>query len=177
MGENNPDLYNRKILQVIEVINMKKNNPSKMSTEIIQSLLSGDKNTALIHLNTFDKDGRSPLFYSLLLDDTALLNELILAGANINQQDKQGWATLHHAIQRRNLPAIGLLLKSGANLEIKDVYGNTPLFRAVFSSEGKGDIIKLYLDFGADIHNKNDSGISPIELTETIANYNVIQFF
>lgn len=148
-----------------------------MSPEVIQSLLSGDQNSALLNLEMLDKDGRSPLFYSLLLDNTDLLNRLIQAGANINQQDKQGWTTLHHAVQRHNLPAVEILLQSGVDLEIKDLYGNTPLWRAVFSSEGKGDIIKLLLDFGADRNNKNDSGTSPIELARAIANYDVIQFF
>jgi len=85
---------------------------------------------------------------------------LILAGANINQQDKIGWTTLHHAVQRYNLPATHLLLKSGVDLEMKDDYGNTPLLRAVFESNGKGEIIKLLLNSGADIYNKNDLGIN-----------------
>lgn len=148
-----------------------------MSTEVIQLLLGGDEHAAILHLNSLDRDGRSPLFYSLLLEKTDLLNKLILSGANINQQDKLGWTTLHHAVQKYNVPATHLLLKSSADLEIKDDYGNTPLLRAVFASNGKGDIIKLLLDSGADIDNKNDSGISSIELAETIANYNVIQFF
>lgn len=124
-----------------------------------------------------DRDGRSPLFYSLLIENTDLLKELIIAGANINQQDQLGWTTLHHAVQRHNVQATHLLLKSGVDVEIKDKYGNTPLFRVVFESKGKGEIIKLLLEFGADIYNHNDSGISPIELAETIANYNIIQFF
>jgi ankyrin repeat protein len=121
--------------------------------------------------------GRTPLFYSLFLEKNDLLYKLILAGANINQQDKIGWTTLHHAVQRYNLPATYLLLKSGVDLEMKDDYGNTPLLRAVFESNGKGDIIKLLLNSGADIYNKNDFGISTIELAEAIASYNVIQFF
>ena len=76
-----------------------------------------------------------------------------------------------------NVPAVELLLKSGVNVETKDIYGNTSLWRAVYSCKEKGDISKLLLDSGADIKNKNDSGISPIELAETIANYNIIQFF
>ncbi len=148
-----------------------------MSPEVIQSLLDGDQNAAILHLNSLDRDGRSPLFYSLLLEKTDLLNKLILAGADINQQDKLGCTTLHHAVQRYNVPATHLLLQSGVDLEIKDDYGNTPLLRAVFESKGKGDIIKLLLEFGADIGNKNNSGISPVELAETIANYDIIQFF
>lgn len=148
-----------------------------MSPETVKLLLNGDQEAALLNLAMFDKDGRSPLFYSLLLDNTGLLKRLIQAGADINQQDKQGWTTLHHAIQRNNLPAVEILLQSGVDLEIKDRYGNTPLWRAVFSSEGKGDIIKLLLNFGADSNNKNDSGTSPIELARAIANYDIIQFF
>lgn len=139
--------------------------------------MNGNQQAALLNLDMFDKDGRSILFYSIVLDNTGLLNRLIQAGADINQQDKLRWTTLHLAIQRNNLPAIEILLQSEVDFEIKEKYGNTSLWRAVLSSEGKGDTIKLLLNFGADGNNKNDSGTSPIELARAIANYDIIQFF
>ncbi|TDE09038.1 ankyrin repeat domain-containing protein [Dyadobacter psychrotolerans] len=78
---------------------MKNNKVSRMSTEVIQLLLAGDEHAAILHLNSLDSDGRSPLFYSLFLEKTDLLNKLILSGANINLQDKLGWTTLHHSVQ------------------------------------------------------------------------------
>lgn len=134
-----------KIVQAIEVVNMKKNKPLKMSPEVIQSLLGGEENTAILHLNSLDRDGRSSLFYSLLLKKTDLLNKLILSGANINQRDKLGWTTLHHAVQRYNVPAVELLLKSGVDVEIKNIYGYTPLWRAVYSCEEKAILLSCYL--------------------------------
>jgi len=59
---------------------------------------------------------------------------------------------------------------------LQDNYVNTPLFRAVFSSNGRGDIIKLLLLYNADMNLKNKSGISPLQLAKTIGNYDITQY-
>lgn len=64
---------------------------------------------------------------------------------DLNIKDFRGWYPLHYAVQNNLLKVIGLLVKQGAILEAKDDYGNTPLWRAVFASEGRGEVIKLLL--------------------------------
>lgn len=63
-----------------------------------------------------------------------------------------------------------------AEVDLKDNYGNTPLSRAVFNSQGRGGIVKLLIKYNADINLKNKSGISPLDLANSIANYNVKQY-
>lgn len=47
---------------------------------------------------------------------------------------------------------------------------NTPLWRAVMASQGKGGAITLLLDAGANSHKKNNSGISSYHLAKEITN-------
>jgi ankyrin repeat protein len=62
-------------------------------------------------------------------------------------------------------------------VDARDQYGNTPLWQAVFHSNGRGELIGLLLRSGASPNAANDSGISPVQLAQTIANYNVKQYF
>ena len=54
-----------------------------------------------------------------------------------------------------------------------DVYGNTALWRAAFESRGQGAMLKLLLAHGANPDQPNHSGMSPRQLAETIANFDV----
>jgi hypothetical protein len=62
-------------------------------------------------------------------------------------------------------------------LALTDTLGNGVLFRAVFASRGNGEIIRMLRAAGADACARNSSGVSPLSLARTIANYNVAQFF
>ena len=98
-------------------------------------------------------------------------------GADVNLADKQGWSALHFAAQNQSLEAIELLLAGGAPVDAIDSHGNTPLFRATFSSKGRGEVIKRLLSAGADKNKQNKHGSSPVQLARTIGIYNVAQFF
>ena len=64
-----------------------------------------------------------------------------------------------------------------ARVDLKDSNGNTALFRAVFNSKGEGTIIKQLLASGSDPDQKNNHGVSPRILADTIGNYDVKQYF
>ena len=70
-----------------------------------------------------------------------------------------------------------LLLKYGAKVDEKDKDGNTPLFKAVFFSGGNTDMINLLVRKGADPNSENDYGVSPKNLADTIANFDVKSCF
>jgi ankyrin repeat protein len=128
-----------------------------------------------------DSFGRNALHYVPVdLPETkhiGKINTLISKGLDINERDKNGWTPLHFAAQEYAVHAVIELLRLGAKVDLKDSFGNTALFRAVFCSRGKGDIIKLLLDAGSDPDLKNNHGVSPRKLANTIGNFNVKQFF
>jgi ankyrin repeat protein len=127
--------------------------------------------------NTKDPDGRIALMHAVIDGRDELVKLLIARCSDVNAQDKQGFSALHFAAQDYRQSATDALLKAGATVDARDKFGNTPLGRAVFNSRGRGDIIKLLLEHGADRNAKNNSGKSPLDLANTIGNYDVKLFF
>lgn len=56
-------------------------------------------------------------------------------------------------------------------------YGNTALWRAVFSSNEDGSVIHLLREAGADPLAKNKQGVSPTSLARTIGSVALAQYF
>lgn len=129
-----------------------------------------------IDLNPLDEDGRTPLIHSVIDGMYDFIGVLLEYGAAINVSDELGYTALHYSAQSYDLRATELLLASGAEVNVLDNHGNTPLFKAVFNSAGRGDVIKLLIAHGADKHSKNYHGVSPFELAKTIGNYNIVQY-
>lgn len=124
-----------------------------------------------------DEYGRTPLHHSAHEANAEKVQELLTAGADPNLQDDNGWSPLHFAAQASSRRVTEILLASGASVHLQDSFGNTPLFRAVFNSKGVGVVIGLLRAAGADPRAMNARGVSPLQLAQTIANYNVAQFF
>ena len=129
------------------------------------------------NINRTDKDGRSLLIYSIIFKKLNVFEFCKDKGADVNLQDKSGWSALHFACQDNNYDFVVALIQYGANPNLQDIYGNTPLWKAVYSSQGKGEVIKILLSKNADKNLPNNYGISPIDLANTIANYDIKQFF
>lgn len=171
-----------KTVRQIEAISMKRNLKNNLPKEIIQAIYKIDLQLIKDWINRdtvnfVDTDNRSAIFHAILIDSIDVVSLLLESAPDLNIKDSRGWYPLHYAVQNNLLNVVDLLIKQGAMLEAKDDYGNTPLWRAVFASEGRGEIIKLLLLNGADPNNANSSGITPYKLAHTIANYNVKQFF
>lgn len=135
--------------------------------EVAELLASG------ANLNVTDSDDRTPLMHAAIDGQTLLAKQLLEAGADPNRCDRMGWTALHFAAQERQLEIAEALLQAGAVVDARDVYGNTPLWRAVFASQGEADLIRLLRQSGADPDFRNESGVSPKDLAERIANYDL----
>lgn len=129
--------------------------------------LSGDR----------DRAGRVPLHYVALSGDAAIAHDLVRAGADPDSQDRNGFAPLHFAAQSWNVDVAQVLVNAAAIIDIRNGYGNTPLAVAVFNSRGRGELIELLLQAGADPLAANTTGQTPIGLARLIANYDVQRFF
>ena len=124
-----------------------------------------------------DEFGRSELHYAARDGDLTAVQKLVSQGADVNLQDGQGWTPLHFAAQALSEPVTSYLLARGAAVDCEDRFGNTPLFRATFACEGDGKVIQALRAAGADPKKKNKSGIDPLNLARTIANYDIAQFY
>ena len=128
-------------------------------------------------INEKDKQGRTPLMEAIIFKKEEIAKYLIESGANINEQDNNGWCALHFAAQEFLVDTTKLLLEKKAKIDLQDSDGNTPLFRSLFSSQGRGDIISLLLSAGANKNLKNQSGVSPYELAKQVTNFNLLLYF
>lgn len=124
-----------------------------------------------------DKYGRTILYDAIVKGFKDIVEELCLAKININLQDNNGKTPLHFASIHHQLDIAKILIHYGANVNLKDENGNTPLFDAVFNSKGNPDIILLLIENDADYQTPNNYGVSPKELAETIANFDVSYLF
>ena len=131
-----------------------------------------------VNINARDRMGRTPLMYAII-DGTGAIFDLILAqpGVNIDHQDTNGDSALHFSAQCYKNHEAQSIIRAGGAIDLVDKYGNSPLWRAVFNSKGRGDLIVTLLAAGADANRKNKNGKSPIEAARSIANYDITQFF
>jgi len=113
--------------------------------------------------NGADKGGLTPLMEAALTGQTAMATVLLDRGADVNARDRGDWTALHYAAQDSQLEIARLLVSRGAQIDARDSDGNTPLWRAVFSSKGE-DMVQLLVRSGADRTLKNNHGISPKDL-------------
>ncbi|MBL8881122.1 MAG: ankyrin repeat domain-containing protein [Phycisphaerales bacterium] len=124
-----------------------------------------------------DSDGRTPLIHAAIDNKLSIARYLLDAGANVDHQDGLECTALHYAAQNHHKEIVELLLNRGARLEVGDVNGNTPLSNAVFYSQGRGSMIRMLLDAGADRNHMNKHGVSPLSLAQSVSNYDLAQFF
>lgn len=155
-----------------------------MSVNImIEAVMKHDINTLIKLLgegmdpNETDRDGRTALIHSVIDGDISMISLMLNDGnTNINLQDRLGYTALHYAAQDYSEDICNILLEHGAEVDLQDIHGNTPLWKAIFNSKGRPEVIQLLLKYGADKHKKNKSDKSPYDLANTIANYNVSTF-
>ncbi len=124
-----------------------------------------------------DKAGRTALHYAALNGDLAETVRLLASGLDPRATDDNGFTPLHFATQSNSIPVSEALLAAGVEINAVDRNGNSPLSNAVFYSGGKGSLIALLLNAGADPDLENFHGVSPIGLARTMANPELIKFF
>jgi hypothetical protein len=99
---------------------------------------------------------------------TDVIKRILEAGADANRTDKNGVSPLHYVSMSGHPEVVSLLLKHGANPNLPTtgdaIKKWTPLHSAV--KGGKSEIVSLLLAGGGDPHQKNDEGISPLELAK-----------
>jgi ankyrin repeat protein len=99
------------------------------------------------------------------------------SGSDVDAQDDDGWSPLHFGAQSGSKSVVTALLGAGADVTLRDRFGTTPLFRTVFCSRGEAGMMHLLRKAGADPESPNNSGVFPLKLTRTIANFDVARLF
>lgn len=126
-----------------------------------------------LDINCKDKFGYSALHVCSSRNLIEMGLFLVNHGIDVNMQDKDGKTILHYVSEYNQPDFAAALLKKGAKLNIEDKYGNQPLWTAIFNDKGRNsrfELIKLFLEYGADLNHKNKVDKSPLDIVK-IANY------
>lgn len=126
---------------------------------------------------TKDRAGRNELINATIDRDPCAVERCLSQKIDPNEADRAGWTALHFAVQNNDPEITAMLLNAGASTSVVDLHGNSPLFRAVFSSKGDKACVMLLLNAGADPDQVNDHGVSPRFLSQSISNYDTHMFF
>jgi ankyrin repeat protein len=125
-------------------------------------------------VNARDRDGRTLLMHAAIDGREAIARVLVERGADVDARDRGlGWTALHFAAQDHHVAVARILLSQGAEVDPQDVHGNTPLSNAVFEARGRDEMVALLLAHGADRHQPNQYGVSPVGLARSIGNFPV----
>lgn len=154
-----------------------------MNKELQKAVIKGDLQSikslikAGCNVDETDNFGRTVIYDAIIKGFKDIVEELCIAKANVNIQDKKRKTPLHFASIYNQLEITKILIQYNANVNLKDENGNTPIFDAVFNSNGRPDIILFLKQSNADYISPNNYGISPKELANTIANFDVSYIF
>jgi ankyrin repeat protein len=119
-----------------------------------------------VDIDAKDQFGATALHRAVSEKRVDIALALVARGADLTVQDPQGRTPLHWAIEHGLFDAAAAMVRtSPAVLEIADAHGNQPLWTATFKAR-KGDhsLVALLLESGADVHHRNNVGLSPMDI-------------
>ncbi|GJQ81133.1 hypothetical protein Trydic_g10282, partial [Trypoxylus dichotomus] len=159
-----------------KAINMK-------NIEIIELLLQNGA-----YVNQMCLDGLTPLIYAIKVKDKDIIRLLLNYNADVNCRNKYDKTPLCRAIEEKSVDIVEFLLQNGANANYVDIDGLTPLTtvvatrkrdavpipldnntyvnfpveNAIALTSNEIQIIKLLLQYGADVNYMNSNGVTPL---------------
>jgi ankyrin repeat protein len=122
---------------------------------------------------TSNAAGKSDVADAAMRGDTAAVQKLIAAKADVNAPQNDGATALHWAVYRNDREMVGLLVRAGANPKAANREGSTPLWLAGIS--GNASIIAALLEAGADANEKLPLGRTPLMIAARTGNVDAIK--
>jgi ankyrin repeat protein len=107
----------------------------------------------------------------------AAVKESVELGADVNEPNRVGYTPLSIAASRGDVDVARALLDAGADVDSADKTGTTALAAAVLNSKGRGEMITLLLERGADPTKPNNRGQTPLELARRMTATDVARYF
>lgn len=127
--------------------------------------------------NAADSGSWTPLLWSAWSGGSKCSLELIRAGADISAADSSGNTALHYAVWNGDIEGARILLDAGADPAAANLNGTVPLHCAMRRGESSSyrqfieagiRMIKMLIDAGADIYEKDLKGRTPMDEIEVL---------
>lgn len=122
-------------------------------------------------INSINNKMQTPLHYTIWhhIDNEQIIALLLNNGANPNAKDNWGMTPLHFTAQISNAKINVLLLEAGADIHASNRYGTKlPLYYAATNRNDDPTIVELFINKGANVHAKNVSGETVLEMVERV---------
>lgn len=102
------------------------------------------------------KLGRTPLLIAATYDGATEAARLLIAkGAYVNARDESGTSVLAQAAGSNHIALVRLLLAKGVAVNTANSGGSTPLMNAAGNGDRNAALIKLLIEHGATVNDKN----------------------
>lgn len=115
------------------------------------------------NINIQDVEGFTPLNRSAKLSYYHLVYYFVELGADVTIPNYENITPLHYGVEYNNIKIVKLLLENGADIDARDKITEAPLHWAGWT--GNYEAAKLLLKYGANPYAKNNTGVTPIDLT------------
>lgn len=147
-----------------------KNGKGEIVTHLIQS--EADPNLK-------DEKSRQSLHHASEHGHLDIVKKLLESNAHIDHADDRGQTPLIIASEQGNVEIVGELLLKSAKLDKQDKEGNTALMK-IFGSHLTVDqqlaVAKRLVDYGANLHLKNDDGKTALEIAVEQSDPEIIEY-
>ena len=117
-------------------------------------------------IDVTDSEGRTPLSWAAEAGNGQAVETLLEFGASTSQKSIIGLTPLHYAARGPDSTCMSILLKHGASVSAKNKWAQSPLNIAAYF-QNDPSFIRLLLDHGADINEKDCYGSSALICTFT----------
>jgi len=118
---------------------------------------------AIIIFSHEDNNQETPSHFAILNNRVLIIKYLLEQGAQVNAKDHDERTPLHLAIyQNKQEIAKYSIVRGKANVNAFDINGNTPMH--YFSMKGDLNMIQYLVNKGADIHQENNTGKTPLDI-------------
>ena len=127
-------------------------------------------------INSRCADYYTPLHQASIRGQLGIVKWLLDHGAEVNPKEKLGSTPLHFAADNGHLDVCRILLKSNADVDSRNGNGSTPLHNASERlDEGSTVIVRLLLDYGADVRVRDLSGKTVSEVADGPEREQIVQ--